>query len=116
MKLLDANILVHAYDADSTHHVACRPWLDTTFNSDEIVGLPWQTILAFVRISTNARACKRPLPISDACNIVTLWLARPNIAVIEAGDRFWRIFQDQVNDAQVSGPMITEPEWLPRRR
>jgi toxin-antitoxin system PIN domain toxin len=108
MKLLDANVLLYAYDADSSHHAACRPWLNATFNSDEVIALPWQTILAFVRISTNPRATTRPLQRLDACGIVNSWLQRPNVAVIDAGDRFWRIFQDQVADAQIAGPMLTD--------
>jgi hypothetical protein len=61
MKLLDANILLHAYDSDSVHHAACRSWLEAAFNSEEIVALPWQTLLAFLRISTNSRAIRKPL-------------------------------------------------------
>jgi predicted nucleic acid-binding protein len=61
MKLLDANILLYAYDTSSSHHEACRVWLESAFNADETIALPWQTILAFVRISTNPRAVKHPL-------------------------------------------------------
>ncbi len=61
MKLLDANILLYAYDGNSAHHEACRFWLDTVFNSGEIVAFPWQPLLAFVRIATNPRAVRQPL-------------------------------------------------------
>lgn len=27
MKLIDANILLYAYDSDSSHHAVCRSWL-----------------------------------------------------------------------------------------
>lgn len=46
----------YAYDSHSSHHTACRTWLDTVFNGDEIVALPGQTMLAFVRSMTNGRA------------------------------------------------------------
>jgi len=52
VNLLDASILLYAYDSDSAHHVACRSWLEDAFNSEEILALPWQTLLAFLRIST----------------------------------------------------------------
>jgi uncharacterized protein len=55
VKLLDANILLYAYDSDSAHHSICRSWLETALNSGEIVALRWQTLLAFVRISTNSK-------------------------------------------------------------
>ena len=108
MKLLDANILLYAYDSHSPHHATCRPWLDATLNSEETVALPWQTLLAFVRIATNSRAVRQPLSGPDACTIVSSWLERPNVAVVGAGDRFWEIFQAQVVDAQVSGPLVTD--------
>jgi uncharacterized protein len=108
VRLLDANILLYAYDSKSPHHAVCRTWLDAALNSDEIIALPWQTLLAFVRIATNPRAVRQPLSGPDACGIVSSWLERPSVAVIGAGDRFWEIFQAQVSEAQVSGPLVTD--------
>ncbi len=108
MKLLDANILLYAYDSASAHHETCRTWLDAALNSEEVISLPWQTLLAFVRISTNSRAVRQPLSGPEACRIVNSWLECLNVAVIGAGDRFWEIFQAQVSDAQVSGPLVTD--------
>jgi uncharacterized protein len=108
VNLLDANILLYAYDSNSPHHTACRPWLDAAFNAEETVALPWQTLLAFVRIATNPRAVRQPLSGPEACALVSSWLARPNVAVIGAGERFWEIFQGQVLDAQAIGPLVTD--------
>lgn len=108
MKLLDANILLYAYDSDSPQHAACRPWFDAAVNAEESVALPWQTLLAFVRIASNARAVRQPLSGPEACAIVASWLERPNVVVIGAGERFWEIFQAQVRDAKVSGPLVTD--------
>lgn len=108
MKLLDANILLYAYDSDSDHHAVCRSWLEAALNSEETIALPWQTLLAFVRICTNPRATKKPLRSSEACEIVSGWLAQVNVNVIGAGDRFWDILQHQINDAQIAGPLVTD--------
>jgi toxin-antitoxin system PIN domain toxin len=108
VKLLDANVLLYAYDSDSSQHATCRSWLDSAFNSEETVGLPWQTVMAFVRIATNPRAVRQPLSGSDACAIVGTWLVRPNVLVVEPGERFWEIFQQQVLEAQISGPLVTD--------
>jgi toxin-antitoxin system PIN domain toxin len=108
VKLLDANVLLYAYDSDSSHHRVCRSWLEAAFNSDEIVALPWQTLVAFVRISTNSRATKKPLPSAEACNIVSSWLDQVNVSVIGAGDRFWELLKDQILEAQVTGPLVTD--------
>ena len=108
MKLLDANILLYAYDTSSNHHEICHAWLESAFNADEIIALPWQTVLAFVRISTNPRAVKRPLSSANACAIADTWLERPNVLLVNAADRFWTILRQQILDAQISGPLITD--------
>jgi uncharacterized protein len=108
VKLLDANILLYAYDSASPHHIVCHSWLEAAFNAEEIVGLPWQSVLAFVRIGTNARAVRQPLSGPQACEIVNSWFERPNVAVVGAGARFWALFQAQVLDAQASGPLVTD--------
>jgi toxin-antitoxin system PIN domain toxin len=108
VKVIDANILLYAYDSHSPHHEVCRDWLDGAFNAEEIVGLPWQTLFAFVRIASNPRAVRHPLSGADACAIVNTWLERPNVSVLDAGERFWSIFQAQVLDAQISGPLVTD--------
>jgi uncharacterized protein len=108
MKLLDANILLYAYNADSPHHAAARAWLEEAFNAEEPIGLPWQSVLAFVRITTNPRAVRSPLTGAQACAIVNEWLARPNITTIGAGERFWDVFREHVTEAKVSGPLVSD--------
>ncbi len=109
MKLLDANILLYAYNADAPQHAACRAWLESALNDpDEIVAFPWQTILAFVRIATNPRALSRPLATEAACRIVSQWLARPNVTAVGYGEQFWPQFSVQVVKAKASGPLVTD--------
>jgi len=108
MKLLDANILLYAYNSDSEHHEVCRTWLEEALNAGEPVALPWQTLLAFIRIATNPRAQSRPLSGEQACKIVEGWLEHPNVAVVGAAERFWRIFREQMVDAKVNGPLVTD--------
>jgi toxin-antitoxin system PIN domain toxin len=108
MKVFDANVLLYAYNADSPHHAAARTWLESAFNAEETIALPWQTVFAFVRIVTNRRAVPRPLGGNEACDIVTQWLARPNVTVIDPEERFWEIFRKLVSEARVSGPLISD--------
>jgi hypothetical protein len=108
VKLLDANVLLYAYDSSSPHHVVCRAWLEEALNAEESVALPWQTMLAFVRIATNPKATRKPLSGPAACTIVASWLSRPNVAVVGHGERFWEIFRMQVSEAQISGPLVTD--------
>jgi toxin-antitoxin system PIN domain toxin len=106
--LLDANILLYAYDSDSDHHAVCRSWLEAAFNSDVIVGLPWQTLLAFIRISTNSRATKRPMDGAEACKIVRNLLDQENASAIGAGEQFWELLKNQILEAHATGPLVTD--------
>ena len=109
MKLLDANVLLYAYNADSPHHAACRTWLEGALNdAGETVALPWQSILAFVRIATNPRAVNKPLTSEAACGLVRQWLEHPNVVGVGCGERFWPLFCDQVSEAKVSGFLVSD--------
>ena len=65
-------------------------------------------MLTFLRISTNSRATKRPLNSAEACKIVSSWLDQVNVNVIGAGERFWDLLKDQILEAQVTGPLLTD--------
>ena len=59
--LVDANILLFAADERSRFHPTARQWLEGALRGTERVGLPWQSLGAFLRLSTNPRAYRRPL-------------------------------------------------------
>ena len=75
MILVDVNILVYASNAEADQHAASRAWLDGQLNGAVPVGLPWVSLLGFLRIATNARAFRTPLTIASAWRQVTDWLA-----------------------------------------
>lgn len=108
MKLLDANILLYAYNSDSPHHEVCRTWLEQVFNGTEPVSLPWQTALAFVRIATNSRVSSRPLTSNQACSIVDRWLERPNVTLVGPTEQYWSVLRELLIEAQVTGPLVTD--------
>jgi len=72
--LVDANLLLYAVDSGSTQHVAALHWLESVLNGDRRVAIPWQTIGAFMRISTHPRVYDRPLKAGQAWSHVEAWL------------------------------------------
>ena len=108
MILCDANVLLYAYDLHAEHHAVCRTWLVAAMNGDEPVGMPWQTLLAFVRISTNPRAYTQPMSVAAASRIVTTWVDRPQVRIPEPGERYWSLLQALLLGSQVSGPLVTD--------
>ena len=69
MLMLDANLLIYAYHVEQQQHAAARAWLEHAFAGHEPIGLPWQTLLAFLRITTNHRIFERPLAMAKAQKI-----------------------------------------------
>jgi toxin-antitoxin system PIN domain toxin len=72
--LVDANLLIYAHVGSFAQHPRARDWLDAQLNGDTQVGLPWPSLLAFLRIVTNPRVFDRPESIADAWHQVEAWL------------------------------------------
>jgi toxin-antitoxin system PIN domain toxin len=106
--VVDANVLLYAYQPRSERHESCRRWVERAFSGEEPVGLAWVTVLAFVRIITNARVFEAPLSAGEAITIVSSWLARDSVFVVEAGERCWEILKSLLVDAQVTGPLVMD--------
>jgi uncharacterized protein len=58
--LVDANILIYAHVSSFAQHPAARGWLDHQLNGSGPVGLPWPSIVAFLRLVTNPRIFEHP--------------------------------------------------------
>jgi toxin-antitoxin system PIN domain toxin len=72
--LIDANLLLYAHVVSFAQHQRAREWLDAQMSGSAPVGLPWASLLAFLRLVTNARVFERPEPIADAWRQVLAWL------------------------------------------
>ena len=91
MILVDANLLLHAYNPSFGDHQRARAWLETVLSTPDPVCLAWATILAFLKIATNPRAFEQPLSIEEAIPIVSAWLEQPTIRILEPEERHWAI-------------------------
>ena len=108
--IIDANILLYAVDQTSPHHEASATWLIDTLNSGVRVGLPWQTIGAFLRISTHPRVYARPLAATDAQDIVDHWLALGSVWVPAATERTARLYGDLARRYRVTGNLVPDAQ------
>lgn len=108
MILVDANLLLYAYDASSVHHPAGRAWLERVLSRPEPFGVAWVTVLAFLRISTHPRVFEAPFSIAEACGIVSEWLAHPAVRVLDPGERHWAILSELLPASQARGPLVMD--------
>lgn len=87
MILVDANLLVYAHVISLPQHQAARVWLDGHLNGPTPVGLPWPTLLGFVRLVSNPRIFEQPESIPDAWSQVEEWLACPVVWIPQPSER-----------------------------
>jgi toxin-antitoxin system PIN domain toxin len=86
MKLVDANVLIYAANADARGHAAARKWIEAAFRGTEPIGFAWSALLAFIRICTRRGLLARPLRIGDAFGLVEAWLSAHNAVVVHPGE------------------------------
>lgn len=86
MILVDANILIYAGVATLPKHRAAREWLDGELSGSSRVGLPWASVLAYLRVTTNPRAFSPPVPTKEAWRILSAWLAAETAWIPEPTD------------------------------
>lgn len=106
--LVDANILLYAVDDASTHHQRASAWLAEQLNGDHRVGLPWESLTAFVRVATHPRAAAQPLRPEDAWRFVEEWLAVPTVWVPTATDQHAAVFGGLVTKYHLAGNLIPD--------
>jgi toxin-antitoxin system PIN domain toxin len=108
--LVDANLLLYAVDDASPYHGRAATWLSRVLNGDERVGLPWQTLGAFLRISTHPRATTRPLHPAEAWSWVHDWLAADPSWIPPATERTAAALAHLVERHQVSGNLVPDAQ------
>jgi toxin-antitoxin system PIN domain toxin len=110
MIVLDANILLYAYDTTSAHHAVARAWIEQVLSSGTAVGIPWQTAAAFPRVVTNPRLPGERFTIEQAVRVVEHWLEQPNVKPLAPGENHWPLLRQMMVDGQTRGPLITDAQ------
>lgn len=106
--LIDANILLYAIDATSPFHERAKTWLTRQLNGARRVAFPWQSLVAFIRISTHERASASPLTPQQAAGFVADWL-EPEVSWIpREGPGHLRILADLMTRYQLRGNIVSD--------
>lgn len=108
MRIVDANVLLHAVNASSPHHHTARSWLDDSLNASETVGLPWVALLAFLRLSTKEPVFPKPLTIVQAMAVVHGWLGSSNAQTTHPGPRHAELLDLLLRQSGTGGNLTTD--------
>lgn len=108
MILVDVNLLLYIKGADMPQHDRAASWFERAVGDRTRIGLPWQSLLGFVRIITSARLCSQPLSIAHAWQQVEEWLALPGVWIPEPTEHHAKVLGELLLSANVSGNLVPD--------
>jgi toxin-antitoxin system PIN domain toxin len=108
--LLDANLLLYAVHQRAPQHERAEAWLTEQLNGPRRVGLPWQSLAAFLRISTHPRAFKRPLDPAIAWQRVADWLEAPVAWIPQPGPKHATILGGLITRYEIRGNLVPDAQ------
>lgn len=110
MIVVDVNLLLYAVIDGFPEHPRTREWWEITLNSTTEVGLTGPAVFGFLRISTNPRVLRSPLPVEEATAQATDWLAQPNVEFLRPGPRHLEIAFKLLHDVGTAGNLTTDAQ------
>lgn len=110
MMVLDANILLYAYDTDATQHRQARHFLEEVLSAPDPVGFPIQSISAFLRIMTHPALQGTRFSLEETVDIVEEWLRLPQVRLLTPGEHHWALFRRMLLEGHASGRLVTDAQ------
>jgi toxin-antitoxin system PIN domain toxin len=106
--LVDANLLLYAIDTRSRFHQPARDWLLEQLNGNRRVGLPWQSLGAFLRLATHPRVSAHPLAPADAWRAISAWLEAPVAWIPQPGGEHAALLGELFNRHEPAGNLVPD--------
>jgi toxin-antitoxin system PIN domain toxin len=104
----DANLLIYAYDRRTNQHEAARTWLESALNGIEPFGIPWISIGAFLRLSTDSRLPGTRLTPNEAADAVNSWAESSVTRFLSPGQEGWRQLRLLLLETNARGGSVTD--------
>lgn len=109
MIIPDANLLIYAHIPAFKQHLDSKRWLEECLsNGTDMIGLSWQVVTAFCRISTNRRIFDVPLSIEQAAEKIDILLQQPLVEIVSPTNKHWKLFSEILVEERVVGDLIMD--------
>jgi uncharacterized protein len=105
---VDANLLIYSHVRGLSVHERARHWFDSRLNGSMPVGLPWPSILSFLRITTNPRVFERPVTIADAWKQINGWLECSTVWVPQLTEHHAEILGGLLVDSNIKTNLVPD--------
>jgi toxin-antitoxin system PIN domain toxin len=106
--LVDANLLLYAHNRSAPEHAAARAWFERALSGADRIGVPWPSILAFVRLASNPVVFREPITPAAAWQVVRQWLRQENVWIPTPGTTHGEIFESLLADRRVTSRMVPD--------
>jgi toxin-antitoxin system PIN domain toxin len=106
--LVDANLLLYAANRSAPEHERARTWLDNRLSGTVRVGLPWPSLLAFVRLASNPLVVSHPVTAADAWRQVEEWLASEVAWTPVPGESHAGILRRLLSDSAITSRLVLD--------
>ena len=108
MILVDANLLLYAHNRSAPEHAAARAWFERALSGPDRIGVPWPSILSFVRLASNPVVFREPITPAAAWQVVRQWLRQKNVWIPTPGTLHGEIFESLLADRRVTSRMVPD--------
>lgn len=108
MKTPDVNVLVYAVNQDAPQQAAAARWLEAAFDDPAGVAFTWPALLGFLRLATQSRIVRSPLPLATALQVVDEWLSHPHARIITPTDRHASLLARLLIGAGRGGNLVSD--------
>jgi uncharacterized protein len=108
VKLPDVNLLLYAYDSRSPRHTQARQWLEQVLSGAETVGLTWNVLLGFIRLSTRSAVVENPYEVTEAIGLVESWIAQPCATVVGPSERHASVLRELLAPLGAGGNLTSD--------
>jgi uncharacterized protein len=106
--LADVNVLIYAFRQDSSHHTACKAWLEGTIAGNARFAVSPLVLSGVIRITTNPKAYREPSTLEEAFGFCSDLLSQPHCQIVRSGDRHWQIFTELCLETGIRGSDISD--------
>lgn len=106
--LVDANLLIYAVYDRAPQHAQAAEWLSEQLNGSRRIGFPWQSLAAFLRVTTHPRAFTDPLSPTQAWQAVDDWLQAPVAWIPGPGPEYHRILGSLIERHAIRGNLVPD--------
>ena len=110
MILIDANLLIYAYNIDAPRHTEAARWFEELVNSGVEIAFAEVVLIAFIRIMTQKRIVPKPLAPKQAIALVREWLRFPNARLLLATPESFSNSLSAIEAVGVAGNLCTDAQ------